>query len=230
MPRTLLIPITTVIQAVADLTDGAASIPELLDALHGRYDCETMMMYDGTGYSLAESIDGSPLEENAGFNKRADLCSELFNCRYWRESTTISLSKFTDVSPHDILMTKADGLTLAMRLWKFFVPDQDFDHDQYKALTSKAKEPALSSDGNTPGYLDPRNSRYPPKLAGAVRAWEAVTDVKGKSPKQALDKWLREHAADFGPIAEDGNPVNQAIEECSKVANWSSGGAPKTPG
>ncbi len=84
--------------------------------------------------------------------------------------------------------------------------------------------------GNMPDYLDENNPRYAPKLAASIRAWEAVTDPGGKSPKKALDKWLREHAAQFGLTGDDGLPTNQAIEDCSKVANWnSSGGAPKTP-
>ena len=89
-------------------------------------------------------------------------------------------------------------------------------------------QPAIT---NMPDYLDPENPRYAPKLAAAVKAWEAVTDPKGKSPKKALDKWLRENAADFGLTDDDGNPVNQAIEDCSKIANWlPGGGPPKTPG
>jgi hypothetical protein len=83
----------------------------------------------------------------------------------------------------------------------------------------------------SPDYLDPKHPRYAPKLAAAIHAWLAVTHPVSKSPKQALDKWLREHAAEFGLTGDDGNPVNQAIEDCSKVANWNStGGAPKTPG
>ncbi len=81
-----------------------------------------------------------------------------------------------------------------------------------------------------PDYLDPQNPRYAPKLAAAVRAWQAVTDPGKKSPKQALEKWLRENAARFGLVDDDGNPINQAVDDCSKVANWNqSGGAPKTP-
>jgi hypothetical protein len=84
---------------------------------------------------------------------------------------------------------------------------------------------------DTPDYLDPRNPRYAPKLAAAVHAWQAVTDSGRKSPKQALEKWLREHASEFGLTDDEGQPVNQAVEDCSKVANWQpSGGAPKTPG
>ena len=83
----------------------------------------------------------------------------------------------------------------------------------------------------TPDFLNPLNPRYAPKLAAAVSAWQAVTDAGKKSPKQALEKWLREHAADFRLTDEEGNPVAAAIEECSQVANWNpKGGAPKTPG
>lgn len=85
-------------------------------------------------------------------------------------------------------------------------------------------------DSNSPDYLDPLNARYAPKLAAAVRAWQAVTEPGKKSAKQALEKWLREHAASFGLVDDEGNPINQAVEDCSKVANWNqAGGAPKTP-
>lgn len=82
-----------------------------------------------------------------------------------------------------------------------------------------------------PDYLNTSDPRYAPKLAAAVRAWQAVTDPGGRAPKQALAKWLREHAAEFDMAGDDGNPINQAIEDVSKVANWQpGGGAPKTPG
>lgn len=81
----------------------------------------------------------------------------------------------------------------------------------------------------TADYMDPDNPRYAPKLAAAVRAWQAVIDPGKKSAKQALEKWLRENAAKFGLVSDDGNPSNLAVEECAKVANWSpGGGAPKT--
>ena len=83
-------------------------------------------------------------------------------------------------------------------------------------------------------FLDPLNPRYAPKLAATVRAWQAVTDAGKKSPKQALDKWLREHAAEYNLTNDEGKPIENAIEnaieECSKVANWNTkGGATKTP-
>jgi hypothetical protein len=80
-------------------------------------------------------------------------------------------------------------------------------------------------------YLDRNNSRYAPKLAAAVKAWLAVEEVKGKHPKQALLKWLREHAAECQLCDEDGKANETGIEECAKVANWKpEGGAPKSPG
>lgn len=80
-----------------------------------------------------------------------------------------------------------------------------------------------------PDYLCPKNPRYAPKLAAAVRAWLAVTDPNGRHPKQALAKWLREHAAEFSLTDDEGKPNETGIEETAKVANWQpGGGAPKT--
>jgi hypothetical protein len=88
------------------------------------------------------------------------------------------------------------------------------------------------SDG--PAYLNRAHPRYAPKLAAAVQAWLATENdalTKGKSPKQALVKWLREHAAEFGMTDDDGNLNETGIGEAAKVANWQpTGGAPKTPG
>ena len=83
-----------------------------------------------------------------------------------------------------------------------------------------------------PDYLDPYHPRYAPKLAAAILAWRFAEgeSLAGRSPKQALVKWLREHAADFGLSDEDGKPNETGIEETAKVANWQpGGGAPKTP-
>jgi hypothetical protein len=84
-----------------------------------------------------------------------------------------------------------------------------------------------------PDYLDPNSTRYAPKLAAAIRAWEAMEDLcllEGKTPKQALTKWLRENASRYGLSGDDGAPNETGIEEVAKVANWQpSGGAPRTP-
>lgn len=79
-------------------------------------------------------------------------------------------------------------------------------------------------------YLDPKHPRYAPKLAAAAHAWLAVGDPAGKSPKQALLKWLRENASRFGLTDEDGKPNETGIDEVAKAANWQpTGGAPRTP-
>ncbi len=84
-----------------------------------------------------------------------------------------------------------------------------------------------------PDFADPANGRYAPKLAAAVAAWTALddtSDLGGVSPKEAVKKWLREHAANLGLSNKDGTPNETGIEEIAKVANWQpSGGAPKTP-
>ena len=86
---------------------------------------------------------------------------------------------------------------------------------------------------DAPDYLDPNHPRYAPKLAAAVKAWLAScgeSATRGKSAKQALVKWLRENAAEFGLSDADGKPNETGIEETAKVANWRpGGGAPKTP-
>ncbi len=90
--------------------------------------------------------------------------------------------------------------------------------------------------GDTPGYLDPDNQYYAPKLAAAVHAWLTVTSdhkqyVKSKTPKQAIMKWLNENAARYGLSNDDGTPNKTGIEEVSKISNWQpQGGVAKTPG
>ena len=71
-------------------------------------------------------------------------------------------------------------------------------------------------------------------IAAAIRAWEHVTTnqmlLEGKTPKQALEKWLRENARDYGLTKDDGKPNELGITDAAKVANWKmDGGAPKTP-
>jgi hypothetical protein len=74
---------------------------------------------------------------------------------------------------------------------------------------------------------------YAPKLAAAVHAWNEVTSdpeaLNGKTPKKALEIWLRKHANEYGLTNKDGNPNELGIEEICKVANWKpSGGASPT--
>ena len=91
----------------------------------------------------------------------------------------------------------------------------------------------ISCPKNGEHLIDPNHPRDAPKLAASVHAWLATADkdaISGKSPKQALEKWLRENAPKYGLSDEDGNPNADGIEQCAKVANWKQkGGAPKTP-
>ena len=71
------------------------------------------------------------------------------------------------------------------------------------------------------------------KLIAANKAWTAVTSnpalLVGKSPKQALQKWLVEHAAELGLLTREGKPNQTGIDEICKVANWKpEGGATPT--
>ncbi len=84
------------------------------------------------------------------------------------------------------------------------------------------------------GYLDPQNHYFAPKLSAAVHAWKHITNnpelLNGKTPKQALEKWLRENASTYGLTKDDGKPNETGIQEICKIANWKlEGGAAKTP-
>lgn len=55
--------------------------------------------------------------------------------------------------------------------------------------------------------------------------------LRGKTPKAALSKWLNEHAAAYGLTKDDGTPNATGVEEAAKLANWKPEGGPaKTPG
>lgn len=92
----------------------------------------------------------------------------------------------------------------------------------------------MTAEQRAEPYLDPSHPHYAPKLAAAIAAWMAVfsdkTRLKGKTPKQAIEGWLKENADKYGLTKEDKTPNELGIEEISKIANWKTkGGAPKTP-
>lgn len=85
------------------------------------------------------------------------------------------------------------------------------------------------------GQLSPDHPQFPLKLGAAIKAWTAVTSdpstLRGKSPKQALAKWLTDNAKELGLLNKDGGLNTTGIEEICKVANWKpGGGATPTPG
>jgi hypothetical protein len=92
----------------------------------------------------------------------------------------------------------------------------------------------FESTSEVDSISDRQGAFYAPKLAAAVRAWNEVTSspeaLNGKTPKKALEIWLRKHAGEYGLTNKDGNPNELGIEEICKVANWKpSGGASPTP-
>jgi hypothetical protein len=156
----------------------------------------------------------------------------------------------------DMVIDNSDYLStlIGRAITGTLIPESDYDQngnnmgfiegtiDPYKStVNAESLKQWLRLKGFTTGFffpepittmdfLDPLNSRYAPKLAATVKAWQAVTDAGKTSPKKALDKWLREHAVEFGLTNDEGKPVEAAIEECSKVANWNTkGGATRTP-
>lgn len=93
-----------------------------------------------------------------------------------------------------------------------------------------------------PGYLDPSHERYAPKLAAAIKAWQAMEDANlyaGRSPKGAMVSWLKNNYRALGLAHKQDSPKNgyrkgdinnAAIVDAAKIANWrEDGGAPKTP-
>jgi hypothetical protein len=109
--------------------------------------------------------------------------------------------------------------------------------DLVKWLLSKNYKPPFffEQTSDIPPYLDPKNENYSPKLAAAVRVWEAVTTDpryanNGKAPKTNIENWLISHADEFGLIKDDGGINNDAIKnQIAKVSNWKTdGGAPKS--
>lgn len=86
----------------------------------------------------------------------------------------------------------------------------------------------------TDGAMGPGDAYFSKKLYAANAAWNAVTKdptrMRGKSPKQALQEWLIEHAGELGLLNREGQPNRTGIEEICKVANWKpEGGATPTP-
>ncbi len=82
-------------------------------------------------------------------------------------------------------------------------------------------------------FLDKDHSRYSSKLAAAVTAWNWLDDeskLEGRTPKQAVQKWLRKNAAEYGICDEDGKPNESVVANISQMVNWQTkGGAPRTP-
>jgi hypothetical protein len=223
MPKSRLISIVGIVEAVSSISNGELTVPELADALTKVYDGDTMMIYEGGGYGLAAPVIGNPFDEHSGHTARVDIVCDVFNSHFWTDPDTAILRR----NARDYMVLKDDGIVIAQRLWAFFFPERMIDLDAAALDGTKSKNGVV----DCADYLNPKHPRYAPKLAAAVRAWQAVTEPNGKHPKQALSKWLRDHAKEYGLVDDKGKPTETGIEEAAKVANWQpGGGAPKTPG
>ncbi|MFG1186913.1 hypothetical protein [Xanthobacter aminoxidans] len=175
---------------------------------------------------LIEGYDPAKFEDSPPYNWHPDIKNKtaavIHALRSASEDGTIKLAKefrsgeFDEYLDLDRSLMRVDDI----RSWLetagfkdgFFVPIEEED------------------DG--PGdFLSPF---YAPKLAAANDAWKAVTSdktwLRGRSPKKAIELWLKENAARYGLMNKDGTPNATGIEEIAKVANWKpAGGAPTTP-
>ena len=195
----------------------------------------TMMQKD------VECLD--PAERPAGFDavfsalKSAIMCDKLKACRF---SWGTREARINEVLGPDEVIEAGENFGRDIVINRF--PDWKRTTIQREdimewLLTKNLRPPFFFEQSTTkPAYLDPKNQYYSPKLAAAVRAWEAVTsDPKyrdnGKAPKSNIEKWLTSHAKEFGLVKEDGEINNDAIKnQISKVSNWKTdGGAPRTP-
>ncbi|AGG73073.1 hypothetical protein [Sinorhizobium meliloti] len=80
-------------------------------------------------------------------------------------------------------------------------------------------------------YMDPSHLRYSGKLACAVAAWEALSDLPENRPTiQAIRDWVTRHGERYR-VGSGGKVPKNALEQIAKVVNWKlAGGAPKTGG
>ncbi len=151
------------------------------------------------------------------------LDDELLGLWFPREDRDAKQQRMSELSTSDFALGSDDDAA-GWANWRLHPADCDLILNQARSIAGRGvRSEALD-------FLDPNHPRYAPKLAAAVSAWLAVESSKGVSPKQAIAKWLREHAEAFGLSDANGKPNETGIEEVAKVANWQpSGGAPKTP-
>ena len=184
-----------------------------------------------------ESLDIKERPTGYDASKAAIISAIMDNALEARVTHTARTGKFGKQAEDEIMeFSQFDGLVFVKQF-----PDIELSKVKVASLrswlTSKGVKTGFFFPNErtaNPDYLSPSNPYYAPKLAAAVDAWVHVTSnpvlLKGKKPKQALEKWLREHAAKYGLTKEGGSPNEQGIEDAAKVANWNpKGGAASTP-
>lgn len=80
------------------------------------------------------------------------------------------------------------------------------------------------------GFKDKTHTRYSPKLACAVAAWDAVKKARpNNSVKESIAAWVQSNGVNFGIGESDGIVPAKAIEQIATVVNWHTrGGATPT--
>ena len=156
-----------------------------------------------------------------------EAMDRLHDAVYWRRDENIDLVKAE--SGEEYLITPTPN-------WEMTVIDRS---DLEEWLKSRGVRdgfffPEVTDDASgpeqIPDYLNPDNPRYSPKLAAAIKAWQAMPVDPSPTPRKAIEAWLRDHAKELGLLKGDGTPNNTGIEEIAKVANWKYQGTAKTPG
>lgn len=161
-------------------------------------------------YDLGEKFRGYTAAKTALWN--AVLSGTLKPAKTIFESSEYGDSQYIDISRTLISVADLDAFTKARGMVCEF-----FDRREHTVAHSTG----------------PASPFFSKKLDAANKAWTAVTSdpsrLTGKSPKQALQTWLVEHAAELGLLNKEGKPNQTGIEEICKVANWKpEGGATPT--
>jgi len=100
---------------------------------------------------------------------------------------------------------------------------------------SNSTEAAVEQLASCRDYLDKNGPYYAPKLAAAVRAWEAVTakftKTSGLNPKEDLEAWIDSNAHKFWTKKNAQGHVMrhtaEAVSEAARTANWQPQGGRK---
>lgn len=172
MPKARLLSIVGVLEAVADLSEGEMTVPEVADALSRLYQPD-MMLYDGRGNGLAPPLSDEYWGCNKAFYMRADIVSDLFNMQVWKNPEATTLSGF---GLSDVMVLKEDGLALARALWKFL-------YGQESAIDAAAEESLCSKAAV-------RNSRGPDGLQLGDGTKLLRAEERGAGPEGIFDGYV----------------------------------------